>query len=89
MGRQVYTPASLAGASGFVEYLFTLRDVNFGVVVPAWLALHRKAATACGSLFGLKYISEGTSAATAQRGIVRRGRCTGLCAAVTRTFTAG
>lgn len=59
MGRQVYTPTPSTAASGIVEYLFTLNDVAFEDVVPAWLVLHRKASTACGALFGLKYISQG------------------------------
>ena len=38
---------------------FTLGDVDFDVVVPAWLTLCENAPTACSVLFGLKYISQG------------------------------
>lgn len=59
MGRQVHQPAPDAGNPASVEYLFTLADTDFAIVVPAWLALHERASTACSVLFGLKYISQG------------------------------
>lgn len=59
MGRQVHHPVSQADESALVEYLFTLGDVDFDVVVPAWLTLCEDAPTACSVLFGLKYISQG------------------------------
>jgi hypothetical protein len=59
MGRQVHHPGPQADAPANVEYLFTLADVDFDVVAPAWLALHAGAPTACNVLFGLKYIGQG------------------------------
>lgn len=59
MGTQVHQPAPDSGSAARVEYLFTLADVDFATVVPAWLALYERASTACGVLFGLKYISQG------------------------------
>ena len=52
MGRQVHQPASDAGRTAPVEYLFTLADADFAVVAPAWLALYERVSTACGVLFG-------------------------------------
>lgn len=59
MGRQVHHPEPRADAPATVEYLFTLADVDFDVIAPAWLALHAGAPTACNVLFGLKYIGQG------------------------------
>jgi hypothetical protein len=59
MGHQVHQPAPQADKPALVEYLFTLADVGFDVIVPAWLALHENASTACNVLFGMKYISQG------------------------------
>lgn len=59
MGRQIHQPAPQADAPALVEYLFTLANVSFDSIVPAWLALYENAPTACSVLFGLKYISEG------------------------------
>ena len=59
MGRQIHHPAPDPGRAARVEYLFTLADVDFAAVVPAWLALYEQASTACGVLFGLKYVSQG------------------------------
>ena len=56
MGHQVHQPTPGSGSAVRVEYLFTLSDVDFAAVVPAWLALYERASTACGVLFGLKYI---------------------------------
>jgi hypothetical protein len=58
MGRQVHQPLD-SGSAARVEFLFTLADADFAVVVPAWLALYERASTPCGVLFGLKYISQG------------------------------
>jgi hypothetical protein len=59
MGHQVHQPTPGSGGAARVEYLFTLADVDFAAVVPAWLVLYEQASTACGVLFGLKYISQG------------------------------
>ncbi len=59
MGRQVHQPAPQADEPALIEYLFTLHDIGFDVIVPAWLALYENAPTACSVLFGLKYISQG------------------------------
>ena len=59
MGRQVHHPVPQTDAPASVEYLFTLGDVDYDVVVPAWLTLCENAPTACSVLFGLKYISQG------------------------------
>ena len=59
LGRQVYQPGSSASTPAFVEYLFTLNDVAFDAVLPAWLALYERTATACSTLLGLRYISQG------------------------------
>jgi ApeA N-terminal domain 1 len=58
LGRQIHRPLGADGADR-VEYLFTLADADFAVVVPAWLALYEQASRPCGVLFGLKYISQG------------------------------
>lgn len=59
MGRQVHQPAPGSGSAPRPEYLFTLADADFATIVPAWLALYERAATACSVLFGLRYISHG------------------------------
>jgi ApeA N-terminal domain 1 len=59
MGRQVHQPAPDSGSPARVEYLFTLADADFATVVPVWLALYERTSTACGVLFGLKYIGQG------------------------------
>ena len=59
MGHQVHQPTPGPGIAARVEYLFTLADVDFAAIVPAWLALYEHASTACGVLFGLKYVSQG------------------------------
>jgi hypothetical protein len=59
LGSQVYQPSPQSTKSRLVEYLFTLDDVPFEVIAPAWLTLRDKASTACNVLFGLKYISQG------------------------------
>lgn len=59
MGHQVHQPTPGSASAARVEYLFTLADADFAAIVPAWLALYERTSTACGVLFGLKYISQG------------------------------
>jgi ApeA N-terminal domain 1 len=41
------------------EALFTLHDIEFGAVLPAWAEVRRRVTMACHMVLGLKYISEG------------------------------
>ena len=54
MGRQVHHPEPQDDSPASVEYLFTLADMDFAAIMPAWLTLHADAPTACNVLFGLK-----------------------------------
>jgi hypothetical protein len=59
MSQQVHQPGKPTRDVALVEYLFTLKDVAFDVVVPIWLELYGRAETALHPLFGLKYSSRG------------------------------
>jgi ApeA N-terminal domain 1 len=41
------------------EALFTLHDIEFGAVLPAWAEVRQRVTMACHMVLGLKYISEG------------------------------
>jgi hypothetical protein len=41
------------------EALFTLRDVQFGAVLPTWVEIQQRVTMACHMVLGLKYTSEG------------------------------
>jgi len=59
MSQQVHQPGRPARDVAMVEYLFTLKDVAFDVVVPAWMELYERAEAALHPLFGFKYGSQG------------------------------
>jgi ApeA-like protein/HEPN superfamily Apea-like protein len=59
MSQQVHQPGRSTRGPALVEYLFTLKDVAFDVVVPVWMELYERAEAALHPLFGLKYSSQG------------------------------
>lgn len=64
--RQIHAPARMdpeADNTSQLEYLFTLDDVDPADMLPKWLQIHDQAWLACAMLFGLRYISEGYTAA--------------------------
>jgi hypothetical protein len=60
LGRQVYEPGSaVEPQKRHHDYLFTLEQVDFAEIIPAWLAFHRQAWLPCSMLFGTKYSRAG------------------------------
>ena len=59
MGNLVYKPGTGANSDSPRGYLFTLADVDFGDLVPAWLAIYQQAWLPCSMLFGTQYLSPG------------------------------
>ncbi|MGW0930953.1 ApeA N-terminal domain 1-containing protein [Streptomyces sp. NPDC002644] len=59
IGRQIYRTPEQKGNRRAGDLLFSLSDVPFEEVVPAWLSLKQKARTGCNILFGLRYIEKG------------------------------
>jgi len=59
MGSMVYKPGTRPKSDPFSGYLFTLADVEFGDLVPAWLAIYKRAWLPCNMLFGTQYLSPG------------------------------
>jgi hypothetical protein len=57
-GAQIH-PVHFTNELDYVHYLFTLQDIAFDEVLPAWLKLHARAWLPLGMLFGLRYIPEG------------------------------
>ncbi|MGA5878830.1 HEPN domain-containing protein [Streptomyces cellulosae] len=59
IGRQIYRTSSQEKSTRDKEPLFTLADIDFIDVIPAWLELKDRARTGCNILFGLRYIDRG------------------------------
>jgi hypothetical protein len=59
IGRQIYRTSSPKRSNSYTESLFTLADIDFTDVIPAWLHLKERARTGCNILFGLRYIERG------------------------------
>jgi hypothetical protein len=59
MGSMIYKPGSESRNDPYSGYLFTLNDVEFSELVPAWLAIHKQAWLPCSMLFGTQYLPAG------------------------------
>lgn len=59
IGRQIYRTSDQKRRKRETEVLFSLADIDFAEIVPAWLNLKQKARTGCNIMFGLKYIEKG------------------------------
>ncbi|MFC9608533.1 HEPN domain-containing protein [Streptomyces niveus] len=59
IGRQIYRTPIQKRSKRETEILFSLADVDFAEILPAWLNLKQRARTGCNILFGLKYIEKG------------------------------